>query len=143
ERHIVLAKPPRTVVKRPTAEHRIERGAERLIVLDASLALAKPCIARQRLIVERREQAIPEFVERGKMDRDQSAVGGAQDVSLRKARAIARSGRLTEREERRKRLDAEVRHRFQHGDFDYAPATGGGALHEGAEHAVRGVQPRD
>src|SRR5690606_15376989 len=27
--------------------------------------------------------------------------------------------------------------------FDYAPATGGGALHEGAEHAVRGVQPRD
>ena len=77
------------------------------------------------------------------MNRDQAAVRGAQDVGLREPRPIARLRRSIEREERRERLDGEVRHRFEHRDFDEPAAPGAAALEQRAEHAVRRIDAGD
>ena len=69
---------------------------------------------------QRRDQAGPELLQRGQMDRDQALVGGAQDVGLRQSRPVRGGRRLAEREEGGEGLDRKVRHGLEHRDLDLA-----------------------
>ena len=131
------------VLQRVTRELRIERRAERLVVVDASLPRAEALVAADLRRRQRADQPFPELLERREMDRDQAAVRRAQDVRLREPRPIAGLRRAIEREERGERLDGEVRHRFEHRDFDQTAASGAAALEQRAEHAVRRVDAGD
>ena len=52
------------------------------------------------------------------------AVGGPQDVGLRKPRAIAGGGGIAEGKKSRKRLDGEVCHRLEHRYLDQTTLAG-------------------
>src|SRR5512138_1433519 len=77
------------------------------------------------------------------MNRDQAAVRRAQDICLRESRPIARLRRALECEECRERLDGEVRHRFEHRDFDEPALAGAAALEQRPEYAIRRVDAGD
>src|SRR5688572_13055229 len=143
ERHIVRSETLDPVLQRVPRELRIERGAERFVVVDTSLSRAETLVGPDRRRDERAHQALPEFFERRKMDRDQAAVRGPQDVGLREPGPIARLRRSVERKESRERLDGEVRHRFEHRDFDEPAASGAAALEQRSEYAVGRVDAGD
>src|SRR5678815_1862173 len=85
ERHVVGAEPLDPMLQWMTRELRIERSPEGFIVIDASLARAIALVGADVRRRQRADETVPELLQRRKMDRDQAAVGSAQDVRLRQA----------------------------------------------------------
>ena len=125
------------------AETPVELRAQRLVVGDARQALAEARVARELVGVQRLDQSQPEFFQRRQVDGDEPVVGGAQDVGLREARAVRGFRHGAQREERRERLDGEMRHGFEHGHFHQLAAAAAGAFEQRAQHAERRVDAGD
>ena len=136
KRHIVLAQPLGPLRQRASPKDRVELLAQGLVVLNARQPSTKPCVVDERFRFGRQDQSLPEFFEGRKMYREQAAIGGSQDVSLRQAWPIRRLGVHAERKVGGKRLDCEMRHRFKHRDLEVLSSMCAGTFKQRAKDPV-------
>ena len=143
ERHVVLAQALGPVRERMLGKVPAELPAELLVVLDPRQPRVEAPVAHQPLRTDRGRETVPELLERGQVDGDQSLVGGSQDIGLREPRPVRRGGRVPEREERGERLHREVSHRLEHRDLDEPPGARPAALEQRAQHTVGRIDAGD
>ena len=134
--HVIGLQSLDPVRQRLAHETRVEFQTQCLILGDAALARVEARITRKLRCAERRDQSLPELLERRQVNRYQPLVCCTQDVGLRQPGPVGGGGSLSECEERGEGLDGEVRHRFQHGYFDVTATRGAAPLHQGREDAL-------
>jgi hypothetical protein len=116
--HVVLAKGFDPMGHIALRESTVEFRTQRLVVIDAQQTRLEPGIRRQLRRLQCADQSRPELFQRREVDRDQPLVARPQDISLRQPRAVLGPGSDAKGKIRSKGLHGEVRHRFQHRDFD-------------------------
>src|SRR5256886_7318269 len=107
--HVIGLQSLDPVRRRLAPETRVEFQTQRLILGDAALARVEAWITRKLRRPERRDQSLPELLERRQVNRDQPLVCRAQDVGLRQPGPVSGGRSLSECEERGEGLDGEDR----------------------------------
>src|SRR4026207_2098198 len=86
EWHVVLAQALGPVREGMLGKVPAELPADILVVVDPRQPRVKAPVALQPLRTDRGRETVPELLERGQVDGDQSLVGGSQGIGLREPR---------------------------------------------------------